>query len=64
MTGAELKMARELAGKMQKEIAEKAGTDCARISRIEAGNADRMLKGFEKILNAYGYEIVFNGDAE
>lgn len=57
MTGADLKARREMCGLTQKELAEVSGIDPARISRIEHGNADRMLMGFERIINAYGLEI-------
>lgn len=56
-TGADLKARREMCGLTQKELAEASGIDAARLSRIEHGKADRMIKGFERIMNAYGFEI-------
>lgn len=58
MTGAELRRARLQIGKTQAQIAKENGIDKSRICRIEKGNADRMLKGFETILKAYGFTIV------
>lgn len=58
MTGAELKRARLQTGKSQAQLARENGFEQARICRLEAGNSDRMLKGYERILNAYGFTIV------
>lgn len=58
MTGAELRRARLQQGKTQKQIADENEIDKSRICRIEKGNADRMLKGFETLLKAYGFTIV------
>jgi transcriptional regulator with XRE-family HTH domain len=58
MTGAELRRARLQMGKTQKQLAKQNGMDKSRICRLEAGTSDRMLKGYEAILNAYGFTIV------
>ena len=58
MTGAELKRARLQSGRSQAMLAKESGLDKSRICRIEAGTSDRMLKGYERILNAYGFTIV------
>lgn len=58
MTGAELRRARLQTGKSQAQLARESGIEKTRICRLEAGNADRMLKGYETILNAYGFTIV------
>ena len=58
MTGAELRRARLQMGKTQARLAQESGIEKSRICRLEAGNADRMLKGYETILNAYGFTIV------
>lgn len=58
MTGAELRRARLQMGKTQAQLAKQNGLDKARICRLEAGNSDRMLEGYETILNAYGFTIV------
>lgn len=58
MTGAELKRARLQTGKSQAQLARESGFEKTRICRLEAGNSDRMLKGYERILNAYGFTIV------
>lgn len=39
-------------------LAKESGLDKSRICRLEAGTSDRMLKGYERILNAYGFTIV------
>lgn len=53
MTGADLLRQRVKLGLAQNQL----GIDPSRACRIEHGKADRMLKGFETILNAYGFEI-------
>ena len=58
MTGAELRRVRLQSGRSQARLAKENGLDKARICRIEAGTSDRMLKGYERILNAYGFTIV------
>jgi transcriptional regulator with XRE-family HTH domain len=58
MTGAELRRARTLTNKTQKQIADETETDKSRICRIEKGMADRMLETYERILKAYGFRIV------
>ena len=58
MTGAELKRVRLQSGRSQARLAKDNGMDKSRICRIEAGTSDRMLKGYERILNAYGFTIV------
>lgn len=58
MTGAELKRARLQMGQTQKQLAKQNGIDKTRICRLEAGSSDRMLKGYETILRAYGFTIV------
>ena len=58
MTGAELRRVRLQSGRSQARLAKEGGLDKSRICRIEAGTSDRMLKGYEKILNAYGFTIV------
>lgn len=58
MTGAELRRVRLRSGKSQARLAKESGLDKTRICRLEAGTSDRMLKGYEAILKAYGYTIV------
>lgn len=58
MTGAELRRARLQMGQTQKQLAKQSGIARSRICRLEAGNSDRMLKGYETILRAYGFTIV------
>lgn len=58
MTGAELRRVRLRSGKSQARLAKESGMDKTRICRLEAGTSDRMLKGYEAILKAYGYTIV------
>lgn len=58
VTGSTLKSARENARLSQSEMAELSGVDPARISRLERGNSDRMLKGYARILEAYGFQIM------
>lgn len=58
MTGKELRRVRLQSGKSQARLAKESGMDKARICRLEAGTSDRMLKGYEAILKAYGYTIV------
>lgn len=53
MTGSDLRERRIALGIAQNQL----GIDASRACRIEHGNADRMLKGFEQILDAYGFEI-------
>ena len=58
MTGAELRRVRLQSGRSQARLAQESGLDKTRICRLEAGTSDRMLKGYERILNAYGFTIV------
>lgn len=58
MTGAELRRVRLRSGKSQARLAKESGMDKTRICRLKAGTSDRMLKGYEAILKAYGYTIV------
>lgn len=58
MTGSELRRARTLANKTQKQIADEVGANKSRVCRIEKGMADRMLETYERILKAYGFRIV------
>ena len=58
MTGAELRRVRLQSGRAQARLAKESGLDKSRICRIEAGTSDRMLKGYERILNAYGFTVV------
>jgi len=53
-----LKSARENARLSQSEVAELSGIDPARICRLEKGNSDRMLSGYTRILEAYGFQIM------
>ena len=53
MTGSDLRERRIALGIAQNQL----GIDASRACRIEHGKADRMLKGFEKIIEAYGLEI-------
>ena len=58
MTGADLREAREISGKLQKDIAKETGIDTAAICRFERGHRDAGLIRFEKLLTAYGYRII------
>lgn len=58
MTGADLRRIRIQRHMTQRQISKTTGIDPARLCRIEKGNADKMLKGFETILNAYGFTVV------
>lgn len=58
MTGADLRRARLQTGKSQAQLARESGIEKTRLCRLETGTSDRMLKGYEAILKAYGYTIV------
>lgn len=53
MTGSDLRERRIALGLAQDQL----GISASHARRIENGNADRMLKGAEKIVDAYGLEI-------
>ena len=58
MTGADLREAREISGKLQKDIAKETGIDTATICRYELGHRDAGFIRFENLLTAYGYRII------
>lgn len=53
-----LKRQRERLGKLQAQVAKDAKVDPAYICRIEKGQQFRTLQRAERILNAYGFEIM------
>jgi transcriptional regulator with XRE-family HTH domain len=56
--GAALKAARERLGLSQRELADAAGTDQARISKIESGDIDLRLSSLVDLTRTLGIELV------
>ena len=56
--GAALKAARERQGLSQRELADAAGTDQARISKIESGDIDLRLSSLVDLTRTLGLELV------
>jgi transcriptional regulator with XRE-family HTH domain len=56
--GAALKAARERLGLSQRELADAAGTDQARISKIESGDIDLRLSSLVDLTRSLGIELV------
>lgn len=56
--GATLKVARERLGLSQRELADAAGTDQARISKIESGDIDLRLSSLVDLARTLGIELV------
>ena len=58
ITGKKLKRQRERLGINQAQVARTAGVDPAYICRIENDKQVSTLRRIERILNAYGFEIM------